>query len=402
MRFKERAKDDSNDPVTVVALDPESEAARIPVRSQVERMDMERREMIQTAAKVLADTSLQVMHATFNEETSTRTRLRMMRHVAETGKLETGNQPPLYNPKRLDIPDHTTLATTDSEEEEEEGKPEEFVDASTEMMDVSCGQERFAVYIHKADLAHLDGFVYSVHNILPPQSSGVVAYDGCDCMEFCEEGTCGCINLYGENYTDGGALLNPSFDRPIYECNAQCSCRTLCRNKLVSRGLAQKVRVQRSSTGCGLGLFADEAIQPNSFVIEYAGEIISTAEAKARWQMQEKLGIPNYIICIREHGAEGQMLRTNIDPRTAGNAARFINHSCEPNLAFVIVRTNNMIPHAALFSTRRIEQGEELFFAYGTVLPGESDAAEATAATRKPCHCGARSCAKYLPFDPWV
>ncbi len=52
-----------------------------------------------------------------------------------------------------------------------------------------------------------------------------------------------------------------------------------------------------------------------------------------------------------------------MDANKYGNIARFINHSCEPNLVPVKVFTHHQdlrFPHIALFASRKIPKGQEL------------------------------------------
>ena len=52
-----------------------------------------------------------------------------------------------------------------------------------------------------------------------------------------------------------------------------------------------------------------------------------------------------------------------IDANNYGNIARFINHSCTPNLTPVKVFASHQdlrFPHIALFANRDIKKGEEL------------------------------------------
>ena len=39
-----------------------------------------------------------------------------------------------------------------------------------------------------------------------------------------------------------------------------------------------------------------------------------------------------------------------------GNIGRYLNHSCEPNLEMVTIRSSSMVPHLALFTTRNVEK----------------------------------------------
>ncbi|KAI9324119.1 hypothetical protein DFJ73DRAFT_873977 [Zopfochytrium polystomum] len=155
----------------------------------------------------------------------------------------------------------------------------------------------------------------------------------------------------------------------------------------------------------GWGLFAAESIPKGAFVAEYLGEIISTEEARRRWLFQVEHKLPNYIICVREHG-EHMILRTLIDPQLKGNAARFINHSCTPNLAFHTVRGPlAAFPSAALFAVRSIPPGEELSFDYGDALGasvgngGACRRVAPLAEQRIPCRCDSSECRGFLPND---
>ena len=59
-------------------------------------------------------------------------------------------------------------------------------------------------------------------------------------------------------------------------------------------------------------------------MIEYVGEIIDTQECQRRLDEQEKAGTASfYILSIASD--------LYIDARVKANAARFINHSCDPN-----------------------------------------------------------------------
>ena len=52
-----------------------------------------------------------------------------------------------------------------------------------------------------------------------------------------------------------------------------------------------------------------------------------------------------------------------LDANNYGNIARFINHSCQPNLTPVKVFAKHQdlrFPHIALFANRDIKKGEEL------------------------------------------
>lgn len=81
-----------------------------------------------------------------------------------------------------------------------------------------------------------------------------------------------------------------------------------------------------------------------------------------------------------------------IDANVEGNAARWINHSCDPNCEAVLVEDDNSDPHkdaVYIEAKRAIKPGEELTYNYGIVL-GEPH----TARLKKlwACRCGSRKC----------
>jgi len=78
-----------------------------------------------------------------------------------------------------------------------------------------------------------------------------------------------------------------------------------------------------------------------------------------------------------------------IDGRDYGTVSRFINHSCDPNLATYAVasdRRDGKIYNLALFTGEDVEPYEELTFSYTS---------SETATTDKgswPCLCGSDNC----------
>ncbi|HEY4305829.1 MAG TPA: SET domain-containing protein-lysine N-methyltransferase [Gemmatimonadaceae bacterium] len=128
----------------------------------------------------------------------------------------------------------------------------------------------------------------------------------------------------------------------------------------------------------GLGAFATEHIPAGTRLIEYAGESISPEEAERR---EPGTGVEGqhhhtFLFAIDEDVV--------IDAGVDGNAARFINHSCDPNCDAVIEDG-----HIWIESIRDIEPGEELAYDYAYVLEERHSPA---AKRRFPCHCGAATC----------
>lgn len=208
--------------------------------------------------------------------------------------------------------------------------------------------------------------------------------------------------------------MNCNFDIPdwfkhiphIIECNSECECETFnsekstCNNRLVQYGPSFELEIfDCINTNKGKGVRAKEFIPKGSFVIEYAGEIITEQNAAKLYNERSKLFEPNYIMYLREYQSNGQLFSTNIiDARNYANMARFINHSCEPNLLIVPVRINNLLPHAALFSLIDINIDEELSYDYnGSLGQNNPSTADSNEMRKIACLCGSSNCRGFLP-----
>lgn len=233
-------------------------------------------------------------------------------------------------------------------------------------LDVSRGLEPVAVRLE----GECPSFVYIAENELPggvdcvhPDSSG------CDC-EACDE-QCGCSTEVGGPF----------------ESSSACDCSQECSNRVAQAGVRLSLVVRPSVAG--LGLYADQDITEGQFVCCYIGEVIGRHEARRRWA--ERKGTSNYILALRETG-DNVVMTTIIDPTTRGNCARFINHSCSPNLEIRAVRPiGSIIPLAAMYASRDAHTGEQLSFDYGSTSEGQSST---------PCLCESVDCRGFLPFDP--
>jgi len=127
----------------------------------------------------------------------------------------------------------------------------------------------------------------------------------------------------------------------------------------------------------GRGLFCKREISAGEMVIEYAGEQIRSILTDYREKFYDQKGIGCYMFKVDDDVV--------IDATMRGNAARFINHSCEPNCYSKIVDILGS-KHIIIFAMRKIFPGEELTYDYK--FPREDDKIE--------CHCGARKCKKYM------
>ncbi|GBP15230.1 Histone-lysine N-methyltransferase trithorax [Eumeta japonica] len=132
----------------------------------------------------------------------------------------------------------------------------------------------------------------------------------------------------------------------------------------------------------GRGLFCKRDIEEGDMVIEYAGEVIRAVLADQREKRYEaRLGRRGVAGCYMFRIDDNLV----VDATLKGNAARFINHSCDPNCYSRVVDIHGH-KHILIFALRRITVGEELTYDYK--FPFEE--------VKIPCTCGAKKCRKYL------
>ncbi|XP_054832211.1 histone-lysine N-methyltransferase SETMAR [Eublepharis macularius] len=276
-------------------------------------------------------------------------------------------------------------------------------------MDASRGLENLPVSVWPR-LEEPPGFQYSPDHVAAagcgPDPSEI-SIPGCSCQSAsCLPSICSCLP-YGENYKNSCINFEWSeldYSKPIFECNTMCHCGESCQNRVIQRGLQVRLEVFKTAKK-GWGLRTLDFIPKGRFVCEYAGEILDFREACQRVQTQSPTD-SNYIIAIREHLCDGQIMETFVDPTHTGNVGRFLNHSCEPNLVMVPVRIDSVVPKLALFADRHICAEEELSYDYSgrhhnymPDLQRDQEKLHGEELKKKPCYCGGKTCTGFLPYD---
>lgn len=102
----------------------------------------------------------------------------------------------------------------------------------------------------------------------------------------------------------------------------------------------------------GWGVYAGQAIDEDTRIVEYKGELVSQAEG---WRREQRY-LPRQRIWI--FNINQRWVR---DAAVGGNIARYINHSCRPNCYTEIAGRTIWI-----LAARRIKPGEELTYDYNT------------------------------------
>jgi uncharacterized protein len=135
--------------------------------------------------------------------------------------------------------------------------------------------------------------------------------------------------------------------------------------------------VVRPSSIHGLGVFALRRIARNTRIIEYVGEVLSTAELNARYDSNARDPRGHtYVFHL-----DGDRY---IDAARAGNDSRFINHSCDPNCEAFQERGRIYIR-----ALQNIELGSELTYDYYLELEDEPLPSWKLLYT---CRCGGARC----------
>lgn len=126
----------------------------------------------------------------------------------------------------------------------------------------------------------------------------------------------------------------------------------------------------------GKGVYAARPIREGDTVLEYKGEIITWRRALARHPHDPHQ--PNHTFYF--HLDDGHV----IDAKYHGNSAKWINHSCKPNL-----EARQEGRRIFLRALRDIAPGEELLYDYSLVIEGRKTA---RVKNDHACLCGASNC----------
>jgi len=137
----------------------------------------------------------------------------------------------------------------------------------------------------------------------------------------------------------------------------------------------RRIQVRRSGVH-GKGVFALQPLKKGEVVIEYKGEVIDWPEALRRHPHDPSDPNHTFYFHIDEHNV--------IDAKVGGNAARWINHACDPNC-----EADEVDGRIFIKARRAIRPGEELFYDYGLIIDDKY-----TPKLKKEfaCHCGSKKC----------
>ncbi|ERN19324.1 hypothetical protein AMTR_s00069p00076340 [Amborella trichopoda] len=250
---------------------------------------------------------------------------------------------------------------------------------------------------------------------LPPNA------EGCQCSGDCVDSRrCACARLNGSEFPyvskNGGRLVQAK--DVIYECGPNCGCGPDCVNRTSQRGLRYRLEVFRTPKK-GWAVRSWDTIPSGAPVCEYTGLLMRTNEADNDTEnnfifdidcLQTIKGIdgrqrrfgdvsihnPANFEKIEDKKLEGSV-EFCIDAGSCGSVARFINHSCEPNLFVQCVLSSHhdmKLARVMLFASDNIPPLQELSYDYGYAL--DSVVGIDGKIKEMPCYCGSSGCRKRL------
>jgi len=145
----------------------------------------------------------------------------------------------------------------------------------------------------------------------------------------------------------------------------------------MSEARGKKLYTVRRSGIHGRGVFAARKIRKGTCILEYKGRRSSWDDAMERPDSDPEDPAHTVLFGLDDG--------TVIDPRVRGNAARWINHSCDPNCDTYEDEEGRVFIEAR----RTIRPGEELSYDYQLEIDEPLTKRERAQYT---CRCGARGC----------
>ncbi|XP_022888854.1 histone-lysine N-methyltransferase, H3 lysine-9 specific SUVH4-like isoform X1 [Olea europaea var. sylvestris] len=240
---------------------------------------------------------------------------------------------------------------------------------------------------------------------------------GCNCQDKCTDPrTCACAKLNGGDFpyvhSHGGRLIEPK--AVVFECGPNCGCGPNCVNRVSQRPPNYRLEVFRTPR-MGWGVRSWDYIPSGAPVCEYIGLLMKTDDLDpaadnsyvfdidclqtmnaldGRERRLRDVALPSHVGKVDD---TSESVPFCIDAGQTGNFARFINHSCQPNLFVQCVLSNHhdiKLARVILMAADNITPLKELTYDYGYALDSVMDPNGKI--RQMPCYCGAAECRKRL------
>ncbi|KAG9138482.1 hypothetical protein Leryth_012762 [Lithospermum erythrorhizon] len=285
--------------------------------------------------------------------------------------------------------------------------------------DISFGQENIPIPatnlvddppVAPTDLTYIRYLKISQNVKLPPPA------EGCGCRGACTDSrVCACAKLNGHDFPyvsrDGGRLVEPK--AVVFECGKNCKCGPDCVNRTSQKGIRYRLEVFRTPNK-GWGVRSWDYIPAGAPICEYIGVLMKSEDVDTTRETNYMFDID----CLHTmKGLDGRERRIGdvqlprhlqmndsdagpefcIDADSIGNVARYINHSCQPNLFVQCVLSDHHDLKQArivLFAADNIPPLTEFSYDYAYEL--DSVIGPDGVIKQLACYCGAADCRKRL------
>lgn len=186
-------------------------------------------------------------------------------------------------------------------------------------------------------------------------------------------------------YCDGNKNYDINDFNVLAACSGNCLCDPLkCTNKF-PEGLHYPIKVVKTKD-IGWDIVSCSFIKANSLIMHYVGEITTRKEMISREHEYDKKGYFNYFIETAEvdETYPDDWKIPCIDALFISNVARFLNHSCEPNVNVITIWRGDNYPSVGIFASRDIQPNEPLKYHYGINYKNIK------------CMCASKKCKGYI------
>ncbi|KAJ4959634.1 hypothetical protein NE237_019544 [Protea cynaroides] len=239
-----------------------------------------------------------------------------------------------------------------------------------------------------------EGFTYTKSIQIADTVKLPISAPGCNCRDTCiDPKACACARLNGSDFPyvrrDGGRLIEAK--DVVFECGPDCGCKAGCVNRTSQQGLKYRLEVFRTPKK-GWAVRSWDSIPSGAPVCEYTGKLMRTDDIDnisdnnfifdidclqtmkgldGRERRLRDVTIPTYNLDKIDDMKSENVPEFCIDAGSVGNIARFINHSCEPNLFVQCVLSSHhdiKLARVMLFAADNIPPLQELSYDYGYTI----------------------------------
>ncbi|CAI5468754.1 unnamed protein product [Closterium sp. Yama58-4] len=278
--------------------------------------------------------------------------------------------------------------------------------------DLSKGKERLPVTVTNCidkPPTMPPAFEYVTKRIMPKGFKLQGGAHKCECEGACtSESECACArrNRDGFPYVRGGRLVKAR--GIVMECGPSCGCGPACINRVGQLGLRFRLEVYKTAHK-GWAVRSWDPIPAGAVVCEYVGDVLPYEQVNhveddmyvisidtvrtAKLGTQGRDPMFEDLEHALEEGGGHEEVHYAIDGLRRGNVARFINHSCSPNLFYQSALWDHKRPelsHLLLVASENIPPLTELTYDYNYELDSVMD--ENGKVKRLDCCCGAADC----------